>query len=92
VSRAPILSPPDLGIYLRDARRAKDWTQSQLAERTSMRQLTISNIERGVGSMPLARLITLIAALGLAPVQGRLWIPRPQSTTRRRLGLVCSKT
>jgi len=57
-----------------------------------MRQLTISNIERGVGSMPLARLITLIAALGLAPVQGRLWIPRPQSTTRRRLGLVCSKT
>lgn len=60
-----VRSPEVLGGAIRDARRARGWTQAQLAERTQMRQPMVSNVERGVGPMALPTVLALLSALEL---------------------------
>ncbi len=60
-----VRSPEVLGGAIRDARRALGWTQAQLAEKVQMRQPMVSNIERGVGPMPLPTLLPILSALQL---------------------------
>lgn len=67
-----VRSPEVLGGAIRDARRALGWTQAQLAEKAQMRQPMVSNIERGVGPMPLPTLLKLLSVLQLdVVVMGR---------------------
>lgn len=54
-----IRSPRSLGSALRRARTAAGLTQLQLGQRTSLRQATISSLERGDG----ATLDTLFAVM-----------------------------
>ena len=60
-----VRSPAQLGAIIRRARRDRDWTQSQLAELTGLRQELISRIETGHESTKLSSIQALFAALGL---------------------------
>lgn len=62
---APLRSPLDLGRALRDVRRRAGLTQRALAERAGIAQATVSNLERGVGSIPFQTLLRVLAALEL---------------------------
>lgn len=60
-----IRNATQLGAALRRRRRALGLTQTALAEKTHLRQATISDIENGVGSTRLDTLLTVLAALDL---------------------------
>ncbi len=52
-----------LGRAVHDARRARGWTQGDLATRAGVSQPTVSNFERGVGDASLSTVWKLLAAL-----------------------------
>lgn len=54
-----------LGRLLRDARRARGWTQYALAQQAGVGQPTVSNVERGAGKASIDTLWRLLAALEL---------------------------
>jgi HTH-type transcriptional regulator/antitoxin HipB len=58
-------SPKDIGHAIRSARRERELTQKQLAERSGVWQETISKIENGVASTKLETLFDILAALDL---------------------------
>ena len=58
-------SPQDIGHALREARKAKGLTQSQLAALSGIWQETISKIENGLGGTKLETIFDLLAALEL---------------------------
>jgi HTH-type transcriptional regulator/antitoxin HipB len=63
---APVADPLRLGAALRDARKARGWTQQQLAERAGVSRQLLLDLERG--KRPRAELIGVLAvtrALGL---------------------------
>ncbi|MFV1577460.1 helix-turn-helix domain-containing protein [Phaeobacter sp. JH20_37] len=57
--------PRDLGHAVRQARREKSWTQSDLATRSGVWQETISKVEAGRGGTKLDTILALLAALDL---------------------------
>lgn len=61
----PIRSLQDLGQSLRNARRAKKMTQTELAALAGIQPHHISNIENGLTNPTAATLFTLTAALDL---------------------------
>lgn len=54
-----------VGAYVLIARRARGWSQSDLAERAQVSRNTISNIERGNRNVTVSTLARVIAAFGL---------------------------
>jgi len=60
-----INSQRDLGVVIRDARRAKKLTQGQLGKLVGLTQATVSGVERGVRDLHLATLLALFSALDL---------------------------
>lgn len=75
-----------IGEQLRRARRAEQWSQSELARRANINRNSVSALERGEGSS-LATLIRVVRALGrsewldeLAPDPG----PSPMSLLREQ--------
>jgi transcriptional regulator with XRE-family HTH domain len=56
-----------LGKRLKDARRAKGWTQQELAERTGLTAAFLSYLENGSRSGSLESLVKLAEALSLEP-------------------------
>jgi HTH-type transcriptional regulator/antitoxin HipB len=54
-----------LGAALKRAREIKRLTQKQLAERTGLRQATISGVEEGRGGIRFSTIETLLNALEL---------------------------
>lgn len=52
-----------LGEAVRKARRQRDWTLQQLAERCGLSTRFLSDLERGVGNISIARLVAVAAAL-----------------------------
>lgn len=54
-----------LARQLFDLRKARRWTQQQLARKSGVQQSEISRIERGEGNPTLATLCALTAALGV---------------------------
>ncbi len=70
-------TPKQIGAALRRRRRALDLTQSDLGDKTTLRQATISSLESGEPGTRLRTLFDILAALNLEIVI------RPR--TRRRL-------
>lgn len=67
-----------LGAYLRRVRKAKGLTQTDLGDRISKRQATVSNLESSDGGATLETLFAVLAALDLELVVR----PRRKGTTR----------
>lgn len=58
-------TPRDIGHAIRQARKAKDMTQKDLASRSGVWQETISKIENGLSGTKMETLFDLCAALDL---------------------------
>jgi HTH-type transcriptional regulator/antitoxin HipB len=62
-------TPRQIGNLVRSARKRRGWSQTQLGERTGLRQETISLIETG---NPATRLETILAVLAALDLEFRL--------------------
>lgn len=58
-------TPRQIGTIIQRARKKRDWTQMQLAERAGLRQATISMIESGEKPAKLESILAVLAALDL---------------------------
>jgi len=58
-------TPRQIGAVIQRARRQRSWTQSYLAQRSGLRQGTISDIERGAKTARLDSILAILAALDL---------------------------
>jgi HTH-type transcriptional regulator / antitoxin HipB len=58
-------SPKQLGTTIRNFRRKQNITQTQLGEKTGLRQATISKIENGEEAIKISTLCDVLAALGI---------------------------
>lgn len=57
--------PKQIGNIIRNARKRLNLTQAELANKTGVRQATISEIETGNSSARIASLLPVLAALDL---------------------------
>jgi transcriptional regulator with XRE-family HTH domain len=55
------------GENVRAARRARGWTQEELAHRTGLATVQVSRIERGRREVRLTTLLRLLAAFDASP-------------------------
>lgn len=55
------------GENVRAARKAKGWTQEDLAHESGLAPVQVSRIERGVREIRLTTLVRLVAALETSP-------------------------
>lgn len=67
-----INTPKDLSAIIKDSRKAKGWTQADLAKRIGVYQRDISNCETKTEKVSVDMLIKLCASLGLALTVGNL--------------------
>jgi len=58
-------SPKQLGEVIQQFRKARGWTQTDLAERAGLRQEMVSKIEAGQPGSRVASIFDLLAALDL---------------------------
>lgn len=58
-------TPKQIGASIQRARKMRNWTQNDLAERAGLRQATISVIETGDRPAKLDSLLAVLAALDL---------------------------
>ncbi|WP_425100979.1 helix-turn-helix domain-containing protein [Tropicibacter sp. S64] len=58
-------TPKQIGTLIQRARKSRDWTQKQLAERAGLRQATISTIESGEKPAKLETILAVLSALNL---------------------------
>lgn len=58
-------TPTQIGATIRRQRKLKELTQTQLGEKTKLRQATISQLESGEGGIQLKTLTDVLAALNL---------------------------
>lgn len=58
-------TPRQIGTIIQRARKKRNWTQMKLAEQASLRQATISVIERGEQVAKLDSILAVLAALDL---------------------------
>lgn len=58
-----ILNPQQFGQLIRELRKKKEWTQSELARQAKLRQASISAIEKGEGGT-LQTIFSLLNTLG----------------------------
>ena len=58
-------TPKQIGTIIQRARKKRDWTQTDLAERAGLRQATISLIECGEKPAKLDSILAVLAALEL---------------------------
>lgn len=80
-SLTTIHTPEQLGAILRDQRRARKMSQSQVATRLNISQSWFSELEQNPAELNLARLLVLAKTLGLE-VMLRSQDARPSSTPR----------
>lgn len=55
------------GANVRAARKAKGWTQEELAHESGLATVQVSRVERGVREIRLTTLVRLLAALDASP-------------------------
>jgi HTH-type transcriptional regulator/antitoxin HipB len=58
-------TPKQIGCVIQRARRSRGWTQTDLGQRSGLRQATVSAIETGETSARLESILRLLAALEL---------------------------
>ena len=71
-------TPKQIGTIIQRARKKRDWTQTDLAERAGLRQATISLIESGQKPAKLDSILAVLAALELEFRIGRRAKGSPQ--------------
>lgn len=64
-------TPKQLGNIIHRARKQRGMTQTELANRTGLRQALISEIETGNNGTKMSTIYTLLAALDLELMVGR---------------------
>ena len=57
----------EFGEKVRAARKAKGWTQEDLAHESGLAVVQVSRIERGVREIRLTTLLRLVKALNVSP-------------------------
>lgn len=57
------------GENVRTARKARGWTQEDLAQRTGLATVQVSRIERGQREIRLTTLLRLLAAFEVPPAE-----------------------
>jgi HTH-type transcriptional regulator/antitoxin HipB len=60
-----VRSPKQLGVALRRYRRARQLTQTDLAQRAGVRQSTVSQVENGLETAKLNTVMDVLRALDL---------------------------
>jgi HTH-type transcriptional regulator/antitoxin HipB len=70
-----INSAKDLGLLIRDHRKAKGWTQAKLAKQAGVKALWISQFERGKATVQVGLVFQTLKALNIS-----LWTGNPSST------------
>ncbi|HED15835.1 MAG TPA: transcriptional regulator [Gammaproteobacteria bacterium] len=60
-----IRSNNDLGAAIRQARKAKNWRQVDVAKKASVRQALVSELESGATTAKLDTIVKVLAALDL---------------------------
>ncbi len=75
-----------LAINVRALRKARSWTQQQLAERAAIPRSTVASMESGAGNPSLTNLAALSAALGVG-IEELLARPRTECTLVRAADL-----
>lgn len=60
-----VRSPQQLGGVIQQFRKARDWSQTDLAQRAGLRQEMVSKIEAGQPGSRVASIFDLLAALDL---------------------------
>lgn len=58
-------NPQQIGNLIRRARKSRSWSQTELGDKTGLRQETISLIETGNPATRIDTLLSVLAALGL---------------------------
>jgi HTH-type transcriptional regulator/antitoxin HipB len=58
-------NPKQIGTLIQRARKKRGWTQTELGERSGLRQETISLMETGNPAAKLETVLAVISALGL---------------------------
>jgi HTH-type transcriptional regulator/antitoxin HipB len=77
--RQAIRTPAQLGAALRRHRRQRGLSQDQLAQAVSLRQATVSALERGAPGTKLQTVMDALSALGLEIVlRERASAPAPE--------------
>ncbi|OZI44764.1 transcriptional regulator [Bordetella genomosp. 5] len=66
----PVVSAGQLSAMLQAARKAKGWTQSELASRVGLSQSRISHLELNAHELSVEQLLAWCGALGLEVVIG----------------------
>lgn len=64
------------GRRLADLRRRRDWTQTELAERSGINRTYISGLENGERNIGLLNLVRLADALEVSPIELLRWEER----------------
>jgi transcriptional regulator with XRE-family HTH domain len=76
-----IHTPGEIGLLVKDARRARRWSQTELAEAVGATRQWVRMLESGKPRLELGLTLRALTALGIA-VDVRL--PEPPSTRRQR--------
>jgi HTH-type transcriptional regulator / antitoxin HipB len=57
------------GVNVREARKARGWTQEELAHEAGLAPVQVSRIERGAREIRLTTLLRLLAVLDVSPAR-----------------------
>ena len=75
VSQVTIASLEYLGLQVRDGRRQRGWTESELAERAGVSRSTIRSLEDGSPSVRIGTVLEAAHLVGLHPVASPSELP-----------------
>lgn len=73
-----VITAGDLGNLVHDRRGELGWTQAELAERAGASRLWVSQVESGHPGASLAKVLQLLASLGMA-MDVNVPDPKPRS-------------
>jgi transcriptional regulator with XRE-family HTH domain len=72
-----------LGLNIKDARKARKWSQQELAERALMSRLTYAQIEKGAPQVQIGLYLRVLELLGLAEPIRHIAAPHLDEEGRR---------
>jgi HTH-type transcriptional regulator/antitoxin HipB len=74
----------DLGAVIKQARKARGFSQAALAREVGVHQPKVSAVERGAPGVRVGLVLQILRTLDLAVTIGTVAKPQPQKRSRRR--------